>query len=60
MALTFDELLEKIASRYDEITILEALEITADDLVERFADKIRDHQWKFEEDEEDEFRFSDA
>lgn len=54
MALTFDELLERIADRYDEITIMEALEITADELVERFADKVRTNAWKFSE-EADEY-----
>ena len=54
MALTFDELLEHIADRYDEITIMEALEVTADELVQRFADKVRTNAWKFSE-EPDEY-----
>jgi len=51
MARTFDELLEYMAEQVDEITILEELEITSEELVERFADKIKDREWKFYEDE---------
>ncbi len=38
--LTLDEILERVAARYDEVTIMEALEITAEELVERFSDKV--------------------
>tara|TARA_B100001778_G_C18452381_1_gene567331 strand:- start:578 stop:751 length:174 start_codon:yes stop_codon:yes gene_type:complete len=51
--LTLDELLERIASRYDEVTIMEALEITSEQLVERFSDKVNIHSWKFDLEEED-------
>ena len=47
--ITFDELLEYVASQYDEVTIMEALEITSEDLVERFEDKVRINIHKFEE-----------
>lgn len=40
--LTLPELKEKIAEQYDEITILEILEITSYDLVEAFSDRIDD------------------
>ena len=50
--LTLDEILERIASRYDEVTIMEALEITSEELVERFADKVNTNSWKFELEEE--------
>ena len=50
--LTLDELLERIASRYDEVTIMEVLEITSEDLVERFADKVNINSWKFDLEEE--------
>lgn len=40
--MTLTELKEKIAEQYDEITILELLEITSYDLVEAFSDKIDD------------------
>ena len=41
MTLLFTELQEKL-KRLDEITLLELLEINADDLVERFADVIEE------------------
>ena len=48
--ITFDELLEYIAGNYDEVTIMEVLEITSEDLVERFDDKVRLNMDKFMED----------
>ena len=51
--LTLDEILERIAKRYDEVTIMEALEITSEELVERFADKVDTNSWKFDLEEED-------
>jgi len=48
--ITFDELLEYIAGNYDEVTIMEVLEITSEDLVERFEDKVRLNIDKFVED----------
>ena len=47
--MTFDELLEHVAENYDEVTIMEALEITAEDLVERFADRVLEKVYKFKE-----------
>ena len=52
--LTLDEILERIATRYDEITIMEALEITSEEVVERFADKVNINSWKFDLEEEHE------
>tara|TARA_B100001059_G_scaffold171996_1_gene172143 strand:- start:1350 stop:1514 length:165 start_codon:yes stop_codon:yes gene_type:complete len=46
--LTLDEILERVAARYDEITIMEALEITSEELVERFSDKVNTNSWKFD------------
>lgn len=43
MATTLEELKEKLASRLDEITILELLEINSYDLVERFSDLVEDN-----------------
>jgi hypothetical protein len=40
--ITLIELREKIADNYDEITILELLEINAEDLVVAFSDRIED------------------
>jgi hypothetical protein len=47
--MTFDELLKHVAEHYDEVTIMEALEITSEDLVERFADKMLEKVYKFKE-----------
>jgi len=46
--LTLDEILERVSSRYDEVTIMEALEITSEDLVERFSDRVNINSWKFD------------
>lgn len=47
MARTYNELLEYLAEQVDEITLLESLEITSQDIVDRFEDKIREKEWKF-------------
>lgn len=47
--MTFDELLEYVAEHYDEVTIMEALEITSEDLVEKFSDRIIEKVYKFKE-----------
>lgn len=41
MAMTFAELVRQL-KEYDELTVLELLEISAEDIVERFSDKIED------------------
>lgn len=41
MALTLTELQDKLKN-IDEISLMEVLEITSEDLVNRFVDKIRD------------------
>ena len=40
MSLTLEELKEKLSNYYDEISLLELLNINSDDLVERFSDRI--------------------
>ena len=52
--LTLDEILERVAFRYDEVTIMEALEITSEDLVERFSDRVNINSWKFDLEEQHE------
>lgn len=49
MALTIEELKERLASRFDEVTLLEILDVTADDIVLAFEDKIIDKQDKLRE-----------
>jgi len=51
--LTFQEVKEKLCT-YDEITLLEILEISSEDLVERFEDKIEEKYETFSEDLEEE------
>jgi len=40
MAVTLEELKEKLKARVDEITLLEILEISSEELVDRFEDFI--------------------
>ena len=40
--MTLEELKEKIHSQWDEVTILEALDINAEQLVEKFSDEIEE------------------
>lgn len=53
MSLTLQEIAEKL-KRYDEILLLELLEISADDIVDRFMDKIEDKADFLENDLEEE------
>lgn len=52
MTITYIDLVERL-KRLDEITLLELLEITSEDLVDRFADIIEDMYDKLEEATED-------
>lgn len=57
MALTLNELKEKLAENYDEVMLLELLEINSKDLVDKFLDRIENRFDKLEEeflDEEEE------
>ena len=49
MSLTLRDIMERLG-KLDEITLLEVLDISSEELIERFADKIED---KFEELESD-------
>ena len=42
MSLTYEEIKEKL-SRYDEVTILEVLQINTYDILDKFEDKILDN-----------------
>jgi len=53
MPRTFDEMLELIGNNIDEITLLEVLEINAEDIVIAFADRIKNNMEKFNGLEED-------
>ena len=45
MSLTLRDIMERMA-KLDEITLLEVLDISSEEIIDRFADKIED---KFEE-----------
>lgn len=42
MQLTLEELKERLAQQVDEVTLLELLDISAEDIVERFSDEIEE------------------
>ena len=54
MSLTMDEIKERILRAYDPDDLVEALEISADELMDRFEDKLINRLDRFEEDLEDE------
>jgi hypothetical protein len=57
MSLTLVEIEERLKD-YDEVTLLERLEITSEEIVEKFQDKIEEHYEEFAiefTEEEDEF-----
>ena len=54
MSLTMDEIKERILRAYDPDDLVEALEITADELMDRFEDKLINRLDRFEEELEDE------
>ena len=54
MSLTLEELKEKLSSYYDEISLLELLNINSNDLVERFSDRIYNNMDKLSEEFEGE------
>lgn len=54
MASTYYEILEKLA-QLDEITLLEVLDITSEDLVAKFSNRINDRLEELQEDFEDEY-----
>ncbi len=53
MAVTFEELRDKLR-QVDEISLLEILDISSEELVERFQDRIEDRMEELESDFEEE------
>lgn len=49
MSLTLEELKERVLSQYDPDSVVDALELSTDDLVNAFEDKLLENQYKFEE-----------
>lgn len=54
MNLTTRELIEKLAAYYDEVSLLELLDIRAKELLERFEDRVELHYDKLIEEFEGE------
>ena len=54
MSLTMDEVIERILARYDAEDLLEALDISSEELLDRFEDKLLLRLDKFQEDLEEE------
>ncbi len=48
MSLTMDEVIERILKRYDAEDLLEALDITSEELLDRFEDKFINRLQVFE------------
>ena len=59
MALTLEELKQKLAERLDEITLLEILGITSYDIVERFSDLIEDNYDKLHREIYDDYNINE-
>jgi len=54
MSLTLEEIKERLLDTYDPDDFLEALEITSEELLDRFEDKLINRLDKFEEELTDE------
>jgi|TARA_R110002020_G_scaffold267351_1_gene482481 DNA-binding Xre family transcriptional regulator len=54
MSLTLEELKEEIVREYDVVLLCEVLDITPEDILEAFEDKLIINRDKFTEDTEDE------
>ena len=52
MTLTLEEIKEKIILEYDPDLIIEVLEITTEELLDNFEDKLIDNLYKFDVGEE--------
>lgn len=53
MALTLPEVKGLLAQRYDPDDICEALELSTEDLLDKFEDRVVKYLYKFEDDLED-------
>lgn len=51
--LTLEELKERLIERVDEVTLLELLNVTSEDLVEAFSDEIENNYDKLIEEYDD-------
>jgi hypothetical protein len=55
MSLTLEEIKERLLRFYDPDDLLEALQITAEDILDRFEDKLLRRLDEFQEDLEEEY-----
>lgn len=57
MAVTLVELKQRLAAKFDEVTLLELLQINAENIVEAFSDRIEEMQEELEKElgDDDEF-----
>lgn len=57
MAITLVELRQRLAAKFNEVEILELLDLRSSDIVEAFADLVEENQEKFEKlfEEDEEF-----
>lgn len=51
MSLTIEELIEIVGERYDPDLLVEVMQITSEEILERFKDKVEENYDKFEETE---------
>ena len=54
MSLTLEEIKERLLRFYDPDDLLESLQITSEEILDRFADKLINRLEKFEDDLEEE------
>ena len=54
--LTMDEIREKILDRYDHDDLIDLLELTSEELLDRFEDKLINRLEQFEEELQDDAR----
>ncbi len=52
MSLTIEELIEIVGERYDPDLLVEVMQITSEEILERFKDKVEENYDKFEETED--------
>lgn len=55
MSLTLEEIKERLLRLYDPDDLLEAMQITAEDILDRFEDKLLRRLDEFQEDLEEEY-----
>ena len=57
MSLTLEEIKERLLRFYDPDELLEALQISAEDILDRFEDKLLRKLDQFQEDLEEEYEY---